>query len=240
MVNKTGGNWEAEERSGMRPHGEFLELCALSTSGELNTEEQRRLEEHLAVCPQCRKAKREFEAVVDVGVPLLASQFVEPCSEPEPAYNNDGVLHEPDTVEANPASRASSEGRSGHRRRNGHRPTRLNWSLLWMPFAAGILLTVALGIYAYRLGADRGLQTARVFATSADGKMTALEQRISDAGHERQLLETELQQRDQAISNLQREIQQQSAALNAMKTTEAKLQQSFETSQTAKQQAAED
>lgn len=235
----------------MRPHDEFLELCALSTSGELNTEEQRRLEEHLAVCPHCREAKREFEAVVDVGVPLLASQFVEPFSEPEPAHNNDRVLAdspavpgsvslEPVAVQANPSSPASSEGRSVHRRRNGHRPTRLNWSLLWLPFAAGILLTVALGIYAYRLGTDRGLQTARVVATSADGKMTALEERISDAGHERELLQAQLQERDRAISNLQRQVQQQSAALDAMKTTEAKLEQSIETTQTAKQQAAED
>jgi len=234
----------------MRPHDEFLELCALSTSGELNNEEQRRLGEHLAVCPQCREAKREFEAVVDVGVPLLASQFVEPSTEPEPAYNNDGLVFgspavpgslplELATVQANPASPASSEGRSGRRRRNGHRPTHLNWNLLWLPFAAGILLTLALGIYAYRLGADRGLQTARVVATSADGKMTALEERISDAGHERELLQAQLQQRDRAISNLQHEIQQQSAALDAMKTTEARLEQSLETSQTTKQQAAE-
>lgn len=235
----------------MRPHDEFLELCALSTSGELNTEEQRRLEEHLAVCPQCREAKREFEAVVDVGVPLLASQFVEPSTEPELAYNNDGLAFgspavpgslplESVAVQANPASPASSEGRSGRRRRNGHRPTRLNWNLLWLPFAAGILLTVALGIYAYRLGADRGLQTARVVATSADGRMTALEEGISDAGHERELLQAQLQQRDRAISNLQRQIQKQSAALDAMKTTEAKLEHSLETSQTAKQHAADD
>lgn len=235
----------------MRPHDEFIELCALSTSGELSNEEQLRLEEHLAVCPQCRETKREFEAVVDVGIPLLASQFVEPCSEPEPAYNNDAVLIgspavreslplEPAEVQANPASPVSSKGRLAHPRQNGHRPTRLNWSLLWLPFAAGILLTVTLGIYAYRLGADRGLQTARVVATSADGKMTALEEHLSDAGHERQLLEAQLQQRDRAISNLQRQIQQQSAALDAMKTTEAKLEQSLETSQTAKQQAAED
>lgn len=235
----------------MRPHDEFIELCALSTSGELSTEEQRRLEDHLVVCPHCREAKREFEAVVDVGIPLLASQFVEPCSEPEPAYNNDGVLIgspavqgslplESVPVQPNPASPASPEGRSWRQWRNGHRPTRLNWSLLWLPFAAATLLTVALGIYAYRLGADHGSQTARVPTAAADGKITALEERISDAGHERELLQAQLRQRDRAISNLQRQIQQQSAVLDAMKTTEAKLEQALETSQTAKQQAAED
>jgi len=33
------------------PHGEFLELCAVSTSGELTEGEYKRLRQHLAVCP---------------------------------------------------------------------------------------------------------------------------------------------------------------------------------------------
>ena len=36
-------------------HDEFVELCALSTSGELSAEEHKRLAEHLAVCPSCRE-----------------------------------------------------------------------------------------------------------------------------------------------------------------------------------------
>ena len=54
-------------------HEEFLELCALSTSGDLTEEEQMKLHVHLAGCAECRQALREFETAVDVGMPLLSS-----------------------------------------------------------------------------------------------------------------------------------------------------------------------
>jgi cytidine deaminase len=51
------------ERSDMGPHEEFLELCAVSTSGDLTEEEQKKLKEHLSECGECRQALREFEAL---------------------------------------------------------------------------------------------------------------------------------------------------------------------------------
>jgi len=35
------------------PHNEFLELCGVSTSGQLTEEEQKKLQAHLAVCESC-------------------------------------------------------------------------------------------------------------------------------------------------------------------------------------------
>ena len=40
----------------MGAHEEFLELCAVSTSGDLTEEEQKKLKAHLAGCPECRQA----------------------------------------------------------------------------------------------------------------------------------------------------------------------------------------
>jgi hypothetical protein len=59
----------------MELHDEFLELCALSTSGDLTEEEQRLLQAHLSGCAECRQALKEFEAAVDIGVPLLTSRL---------------------------------------------------------------------------------------------------------------------------------------------------------------------
>ena len=59
----------------MGPHEEFLELCAVSTSGDLTGEEHKKLQAHLAGCAECRQALREFEAAVDIGVPLLSSRL---------------------------------------------------------------------------------------------------------------------------------------------------------------------
>jgi hypothetical protein len=56
---------------GTEPHDEFLELCAVSTSGELTEEEQRRLQEHLAVCPGCRSALSQYQKIVDRALPAI-------------------------------------------------------------------------------------------------------------------------------------------------------------------------
>src|SRR3981189_304876 len=94
-------NWEGKGWSEMGPHDKFLELCAISTSGDLTEEEQADLQAHLAECPDCRQALKEFEAAVDIGVPLLHSQ-----------------LSSPDSLETNPipteVARATSTRVTGH------------------------------------------------------------------------------------------------------------------------------
>src|ERR1700749_697220 len=47
-----------------RSHEHFVELCALSTSETLTVEEWKELREHLAGCADCRKMKRQYEALV--------------------------------------------------------------------------------------------------------------------------------------------------------------------------------
>lgn len=208
----------------MEPHDEFLELCAVSTSGDLSKEEQKRLEEHLAGCSECRQALSEFKAVADFGVPLLFSELSEHAT-PQPSLI---------TSEANKVTILPFVHRHGHERAGG------NWSLAWLLFAAAILLIFALGIYAYRTGRGSGLELARVTARSADAKVEALEQQMSDVGHEREILEAQLAERERAISGLRREIEVQSASLNAMRTAQANLNQSIKTDKEAKQQVAKE
>src|SRR5215472_11692106 len=56
------------------PHDEFLELCAVSTSGQLSEEEQNRLKEHLAICTACREALHEYESVVNDAIPAIGAE----------------------------------------------------------------------------------------------------------------------------------------------------------------------
>src|SRR5580698_7427693 len=58
----------------MGPHEEFLELCAVSTSGDLTEEEKTKLQKHLADCPECREALKEFQAAASIGSPLFAAE----------------------------------------------------------------------------------------------------------------------------------------------------------------------
>jgi hypothetical protein len=63
----------------------FQELCALSTTGELTTEEWARLSEHLVHCRACREIKQQYERMVATALPAMAEQAAtEPGGESSP------------------------------------------------------------------------------------------------------------------------------------------------------------
>src|SRR6267154_1941972 len=70
----TGGNPHGDLWLRMGPHDEFVELCAVSTSGNLTGEEKTKLEEHLSVCSECREALKEFRATAEISLPLFAAE----------------------------------------------------------------------------------------------------------------------------------------------------------------------
>jgi len=123
---------------------------------------------------------------------------------------------------------------------NGHRRTQFNWKYVWLPFAACILLTIALGISAYRIGRGRRVEVKQTTSHLADVQIEALEEQISDVGHEREELQSQLAERDKVISDLKREIQAQSASLDEMKSAQAVLEQFKQKDEAEKQQSAQD
>jgi hypothetical protein len=99
-------------------HEEFLELCALSTTGELTVEEWARLNAHLAQCEECRHAKQEFERVVGTTIPALAAEASSEADAASPpgawsieqaeADLMDALRGEPSPMEENPKSEPKS------------------------------------------------------------------------------------------------------------------------------------
>lgn len=229
----------------MEAHEKFLELCALSTSGDLTETETQELEAHVAGCEECRQALKEFEATVDLGVPFLSSKLAVPPTEhsamDRPPFASLSAL--PLDGEQQEWNSSSDSGRRpfAFAHRNGHGPTRVNWNYVWLPFAASVLLSVALATYSYRVGKSRHAETRTTDApTNPTPTTDAIEQQISDADHERQLLRGQLVERDKLIGVLHHQIDQQSASLDEMKTAQARLEQSIETDDAEKQRAAED
>jgi hypothetical protein len=53
---------------------EFAKLCALSTSGSLNSEEWQRLKLHLSRCPQCTALLAEYNGVISENIVKLGAQ----------------------------------------------------------------------------------------------------------------------------------------------------------------------
>src|SRR5258706_15965840 len=74
------------------------------------------------------------------------------------------------------------------------------WRNVWTLCAAGVLLFISLGVSAYRVGIRRGTESASVTPVSIPGNQNqanqmALLQKLSDAGHEREILRSQIEQR---------------------------------------------
>jgi anti-sigma-K factor RskA len=207
----------------MGSHEEFRELCAAAIAGELSSEEQARLEAHLAVCPDCRRLKKEYDIASVQGAAALAE--VDECKEPpiEDSWSVEAAERafferlDKEESETRDVSDARDMRRSG--KRFTYRPPRAGWREIWMSFAAAVILAVALGITAYRTGLKRGTDAARTFPQLSRASDLSLEAQASDAGHERAQLQAKLAEDGRTIEDLKRKLSEQIKIVNSLKTT---------------------
>jgi anti-sigma-K factor RskA len=213
----------------MAPHEEFLELCATASAGELTAEEQTKLEAHLATCPDCRHAMRDYEAASQHVVAAMASDFVpEHAEQPEDSWS---VENAEDTffkrLEAEQLSAQQAEENQRDSATQGQRftysPSQFRWREIWMSFAAVVLLALALGIAAYRTGVKRGTDIARTTAEPAKDSAPSLEEQVIDAGHERAESLAKVGEQDKLIGDLRRQLSEQQKTIKALKATENPL-----------------
>ena len=215
------------------PHDEFLELCALSTSGQLTAEESARLQEHLAICPFCREAVKQFDVVVSTTIPALAPDPENVESDPSWSQEQaEAALFQRLTLEeelSTDRGGADQDSVSKAVRRAPLSASQSTWRNVWALCAAGVLLCIALGVSAYQVGIRRGVRTAAFTPPASPKNQAALDQQVSDAGYERQVLRTQIELRDKEISSLRQELGQQAAAVSRMKLAQTQLETDFQT-----------
>jgi hypothetical protein len=220
-----------------------LELGAVSTSGQLTEEEQRRLQEHLAVCPECREAVREFESVVNDVMPAVGAEQASRI-DPGPSWSQSKA------EKAFFARLAKEEGHSaGGVESKSAVPAALRrvlpiapestWRHVWMLYAAGILLFITLCLSAYWVGVRHGTDVAKStpppHATQAGTENPAsLEEQLSDAAHEREIARAQITQRDKVLADLRRQLERQSAEISRMKEAQGRLQAAVQSDQAGK------
>jgi Anti-sigma-K factor rskA/Putative zinc-finger len=194
----------------MAVHEEFLELCAARTAGELTPAEESRLEAHLGGCRECREAMAEYELASREAVAAVAQEVRE---EEDPDTDSWSV------EEAEKAFFRRLDGEKQPAReplrgqRFTYRPSEIRSREIWMPFAAAVLLALALGIAAYRTGVKRGTEVA---GSSPPGTIS-LEEQVSDAGHERAQLLEKLAEQDRRMGILKSQLAEQQKAIAALK-----------------------
>jgi hypothetical protein len=216
--------------SRIEPHDEFLELCAVSTSGQLSGEEQKKLEQHLAVCESCREALRQYRAVVEQAIPAIGASLHHDV-DPGPGWSEEQAERAFFRRLAQGEKRRAGETREPDvfplaADRLGARANEPSWRDLWLLYAAGILLFLSLGVYAYRLRWTSARQSSAtpVPAVAPSSNDAWLEQELSDAGHEREVAQAEIHERDHLIANLRHQLQGESAAIAQLKAAEEGLE----------------
>jgi len=222
----------------MGPHQKFLELCAVSTSGELTEQERNKLEVHLAQCAECREALKQFEAVADRGISALASQLDDKSAGPSVSLPNEAA-------EAKLLERLAKEEKSGSAHHAPHSNdqasffrSRVRRAEFWFPFAAGILLLLSLGVVILRSGsrnakplqAERGMGSAENPQPS-DVPANSATADSSSAG---------LLERDKVIAGLQHQVELQLRETVRLKAQLKDLQTSAQTSEEEKNRVAQE
>ncbi len=236
------------------PHDEFLELCAVSTSGQLNEEEQNRLQQHLAVCSECREALRQYESVVQDTIPGIgAEQLSDPSPrlDPGPSWSQSkaekAFFERLAQEEGEPSTGAGKKnGMSAAFRRILPAAPESTWRHVWMLYAAGILLFITLCLSAYWVGVRHGtevatsIQPATTPSPQVVGKTAAsLEEQLSDVAHEREIARAQIAQRDKALADLRRQLERQSAAIQRLNDTQDQLETSLRRGDADKQNLAQ-
>jgi hypothetical protein len=225
------------------PHNEFLELCAVSTSGQLTEEEQKKLQEHLAVCNSCRETLKQYESIVGHAIPVfvprkrrrvrMEARIGRKISNGRQSKPSSNALESTNRGEAEKSARTSEV--STIPRRLPPFSSESTWRHVCMLYAAGILLFVSLGFYAYRAGVHRGIDTSKVTAPLPNAQSQAtLAAQSSDAGHERQIARTQIEQRDKTIGDLRRQLAQDMAEINTLKAAQDRLDNDLRASDAGK------
>ena len=217
----------------MGPHEEFLQLCAAATAGELSAEERVKLDAHIAECPGCRQAMKEYEAAAIYGVSALATEVARNEEAGDGAWSVADAetrffkrFYRENIISTAGEQTGSDRLRVG--RRFTYRPSQVRWREVWMPFAAAVLLVIALGITLYRTGVRRGLDVAQTVPSSVKGPENPLEAQVSDAGHERAQWMAKLAQSDKVIGDLKRQLAEQSSAVSALQSARLVARRSAE------------
>jgi len=235
------GKPEEDSRPGAGPHEEFLELCAVATSGNLSEGEKKKLNEHLATCAECQKAAKEFEDVADNAIPVLAEELAPEVTRGD--CKEDSSFNQ----EAAEASflRRLAEGKKRSRQESGEadgwlaplvvrrsRNFRRSFERFdfWLPLAAAGVLCLALGILTYRMGKHRGVDVTRREQASAIPRDGISQETLAAVVRERDAANARLSAEDKAIAALQRDMARQLSENAKLKTLQSDQEVALENS----------
>ena len=211
-------------------HNEFLELCAIATSGSLSAAERSRLAKHLSECADCRAVMAQYEVLVGRIIPAMDSE----TSSADAHGPSDWSLEQ---AEATLFARLDSDRERRKDRPSGEsetsRPTAtipsgpagdLLWQHVWWQFAAGIVLLAALGFSLYRVGRQHGVESARPASAILSPAPSAVQSVRSEAEINVPPREVEDGQKDTQVAALRSQLALKSELIARLTAQQAELE----------------
>jgi hypothetical protein len=193
----------------MSDHERYEELAALSISGFLSDQETSELDEHIKLCPECRKIKADFGELVGSGLPLTMGPVQEFLQR---------IRTRPDDgVRARFLQRATSEGIVFSAEVAKSEPQRADWvrsPVGVLAAAAAALLLVVGGTVLYR--------------SAFFGGSFQSQQRIEQLQEQNSALTAQLSQLNQSLVTQQHEIDNLHTQLGSAARTAETLRQENE------------
>lgn len=211
-------------------NGDYSELCALSTTGSLTSDEYRRLQEHVAVCAQCASLLDDYRSVASEGMAKVGAVQSSGRGEfnQEFLWNRDGAKARLLSSLGVPAHDSTSQpSESGE--------TALPDAGIWgfgtlsraMPLLGIAALLLLATFVAYQMGLKRG--TVHMVAPSSKDAEVAFRQELTEVQAQRASLNEKLVADSKVIETLEERTtrtEKELAQLQAFKASlEAKAQE---------------
>lgn len=204
-------------------HEEFAELCALSTSGALTSEEMDRLEAHLKTCASCRELKAQYEQVAFDAMPAIAAELTEPDN------NQSSNSWSLDQAEAQLMARVNSRSAPAITHTT---KAQFSWQSAALGFAAALLLFLSgLGIYRIFIHSRQAYESTPVATNSIPTPSTA---------HEVNSPESRAEVSNREISRLRADLKHHLAEIEQMRTEKLQVEEALKQRTAELEQSTQD
>src|ERR1051325_4424931 len=215
----------------LEAHEKFRELSALATSGCLTVEERRELHAHLEICAECRQAYTEFDAVAEVCLPSLASDFPSDVSNVSPDWNEENASQRffarLENEIASNSRRLELAELANRKDAKKPRAWRKRFGVL-LPYAAGVTCAAVVGLLTYQIGAKKGADLAKGSQQKSDSAVIAAREQVAAISRDRQELYDKVEEGEKVGARLNQKIDEESTEVEKLRGEGQQLRNSLQ------------